>query len=146
MNFSFVLLGLGTSFGALVMYQRWPKNQATPIGFWLLALSGIGVMLAGIWPENTNGFIHIFGAGLAFILGNLSLVFLSQATVLSKTWRIYTLFSGLVGLLALVLLVTQHYLGLGAGALERIVDYPRVIWLIVTGFYTLRTELKLPAA
>jgi len=47
-----------------------------------------------------------------------------------------------LALLALVLFATHIYLGIGAGATERIAAYPETIWLIVFGAYMARSHRR----
>jgi hypothetical membrane protein len=103
-----------------------------------MELAGFGSALVGVFPENTISQFHILGASLVFILGNLALIILGLTLKLSSTMRKYTIGSGIVALIALILFFTHTYLGLGIGGTERITAYPQTIWLIVYGLYALR--------
>ena len=46
---------------------------------------------------------------------------------------IYSIFSGVVGLVATALFINDHYLGLGIGGMESVAAYPLRLWLIVAG-------------
>lgn len=136
MNFSFVLIGLTMIFGSVLIAQQYPKNQR--LGFYLLVLAGFGTILVGMFPENTISGLHTLGAALPLLLGNIALIILGVALKLPKALRLYTLASGVVALIALVLYLSHHYLGLGQGGMERLVAYPQTIWMIVFGIYKLK--------
>jgi hypothetical membrane protein len=103
-----------------------------------MVLAGAGTILVGLFPENTVSALHITGAALPFILGNLGMVLLGIAlNKFPPLLRGFSIASGLVGLIALVLFMAQAYLGLAIGGMERFVAYPQSIWMIVTGFYLL---------
>jgi hypothetical membrane protein len=138
MNISFVTLGLCMTLGALLLYRYHGKSTASKVGFGLLALAGLGTALVGLFPENTVAPLHVMGAAMPFLLGNIALVLLGFTLRAPHVLRLYTTVSGLVALSALVLFLTHTYLGIGIGGMERITAYPQTIWLIVFGLHTLR--------
>ncbi len=140
MNVSFILLGVTMSIGSLLYIKQGEQSKNDKIGFIGLFLSGLGTMLVGAFPENSISALHILGAGIPFLIGNLSLVILSRSLKVSRLFKGYTLFLGLIALVALVLFLTKQYLGLGIGGMERIVAYPQTIWLISYGIYNLRVK------
>ena len=48
----------------------------------------------------------------------------------------YSIASGLVALVALVLFLSHQRFFLELGGMERVVAYPLIVWLTVTGMYT----------
>lgn len=137
MNISFIILGLTMLFGALLNQKHSSTSKLSSFGFSGLALSGLGTVLIGIFPENSISSLHIIGAGIPFLVGNISLVILSRSLEVGKYFSIYTFLSGFTALIALALFLTQNYLGLGIGGIERIVAYPQTIWLISYGIHSL---------
>jgi hypothetical membrane protein len=135
MNASFIVLGITMASGALLIYQEFKKDSVTFIGFSFMALAGLGTLIVGLFPENTISVLHILGASLPFILGNIALIILSVSLVIPKLLRYYTFISGALALVALVFFYSDHYLGLGIGGMERLVAYPQTFWLIVFGIY-----------
>ncbi|HSX45988.1 MAG TPA: DUF998 domain-containing protein [Candidatus Saccharimonadia bacterium] len=135
MNLSFVVLGLTMMAGAPLIYQEFREGRTAITGFAFMAIAGFGTVLVGLFPENTVSALHITGAALPFFIGNLGLVILGASLSLPRWLRIYTILTGLWNLLALALLMTNHYLGLGQGGIERLTAYPQTIWLIVFGLY-----------
>ncbi|MEJ0073408.1 MAG: DUF998 domain-containing protein [Candidatus Saccharibacteria bacterium] len=140
MNASFMLLGVSMAAGSVLMYQALRKNAGSAIGFGCLFLSGSGALLIGLFPENTVAGLHVTGATLSFLIGNIGLVALGCALSLSRALRYYTIVSGIFALAALALFMTGHYLGIGIGGMERLVAYPQTVWLIVFGIYRLRAK------
>lgn len=141
MNASFILLGITMALGSMLIRQEFKKTSLSFVGFSFLALGGIGAILVGFFPENTISSLHVLGAGMTFLLGNLALLILSFGLRLPKLLRFYTFLSSCVALLALSLFYTHHYLGLGIGGMERITAYPQTVWLIVFGIYISRNHV-----
>lgn len=113
------------------------KEPWVRAGLYLLALSGLGTILVGLYPENTIASLHVIGASLPFLLGNIALIILGLKLDIPKALRVYTIASGCLALVALTLFLSGSYLGLGHGGMERLVAYPQTIWMIVYGSYLL---------
>lgn len=143
MNASFAILGLSMSLGSLLLYRYYSKSAASATGFSFMCLAGVGTALVGIFPENTIGALHVTGAALPFLFGNVALVLFGFTLRLPRTLRYYTSISGFVALGGLLLFLTHNYLGLGTGGMERITAYPQTVWLIVFGVYSLRRYFKM---
>jgi hypothetical membrane protein len=134
MNVSFCMLGLAMMAGSLLLLSQYKKSRGITTGFSLFALGGFGVVLVGIFPENTIAPLHSIGAGLPFVFGNLGLVILGTSFG-RKSVRVYTFLTGAIALLAFGVYVNGHYFGLGEGGIERIVAYPQTIWMLILGSY-----------
>ena len=135
MNISFVVLGLTMIWGSLLFARQYMKEPWVKFGLYLLALSGLGTILVGLYPENTIASLHVIGATLPFLLGNIALIILGLKLDIPKALRVYTIASGSLALFALALFLSGSYLGLGHGGMERLVAYPQTIWMIVYGIY-----------
>jgi hypothetical membrane protein len=142
MNMSFILLGITMASGSLFIYQEFKKSSWSLAGFSFMAIGGIGSIMVGLFPENTVSSLHIIGAGLPFLIGNVAIVLLGYKLVIPATLRIYTLISGGIPLIALVFLVSHHYFGLGPGGMERLTAYPQTVWLIVFGLYISKNHIN----
>jgi len=140
MNASFILLGLTMAVGSLLIYQEFKETTSSRLGFTGMAVAGVGAILVGLFPENTIAALHYGGASLTFLIGNLAIVLLGNVLELPKALKVYTILSGLVALIALVLFTGGIYLGLGAGGMERLTAYPQTTWLIVFGLYISRNH------
>lgn len=144
MNASFVVLGCTMMAGASLIYREFKQGRPAITGFTFMALAGLGTVLVGLFPENTVGALHEIGAGLPFFIGNLGEVILGVSLDIPKSLRLYTVASGAISLLALGLLLSGHYLGLGEGGMERVVAYPQTVWLVVFGLYMSRSHYSRP--
>jgi hypothetical membrane protein len=140
MNISFVILGFTMVSGALLLRSALAKQQPQDIGILCLAVAGVGSMLVGIFPQETNGGLHAIGAGLAFLLGNIGVILVGSG--LDTRLRLTSFMLGGIGLYGLLLFVSGQYLGLGIGGMERIAAYPQSIWMIIIGSYLLATSHK----
>ncbi len=141
MNVSFILLGLIILFGGVLVRTAFPSGGATTAGLALLALTGAGIIAVGLFPENINSTFHELGAACHFVLGNLAIVALGIALWSPrqrKALAVYSIISGLAGLIGTALFITDHYLGLGMGGMERVAAYPLPLWLTVFGISMLR--------
>ena len=136
MNISFILLGILQLTGALFLYLA-NKNRSNQVGYGCLVLAGIGTIIVGLYPENAVGPMHAFGAALPFVLGNIAMIILAANSRFPAWLKYYSYFSGIAALMALVLFMTQNYLGIGLGGMERVVAYPQTVWMIIVGVYYL---------
>lgn len=139
MNSAFITLGLFTFIGGVLFAISYRTHKAALVGFSMLALGGIGSMIVGLVPENTNLDLHSLGALMPFLLGNIGVLVIGLSHfITSKPLRIYTIASGLVAIGAFLLFIMGIYPLLGVGGMERLTDYTQMLWLIVFGIYTLR--------
>jgi hypothetical membrane protein len=134
MNTSLILLGLCMAVGSVLLYQQFAKS---PVGFSLMAISGLGAVLVGIFPEDTVFWAHVTGQDLAFLCGNVALIVLGLNLDLPRWLRWFSVASGLVALAGLFLFLSHHRFFLELGGMERVVAYPLTIWLIVFGAHVL---------
>ena len=140
MDASFVVLGLTMALGSACLLQQVPARRGTTIGVALMAAAGFGVILVGLFPENSVPEIHGTGAALSFLLGNAGIIVLGGSVSLPASLRVYSFLAGAIALAALGCFASGRYLGLGEGGLERVVAYPQTVWLIVTGLVLLRAR------
>lgn len=136
MNTSFFVQGWIILLGGAMLYRTFPSGRLRSMGFALLATAGPGLMLVGLFAENENLPPHKLGAGLQFVLGNLGIALLG--VLLARAGRspwlgAFSVLCGVVGVLATWLLVTDRFLGLGVGGIERFAAYPLPLWLVVMG-------------
>jgi hypothetical membrane protein len=93
---------------------------------WLLfGLSGVGALGVSVFNENII-VPHSFFAMLAFVFGNLAAIY--SLTKLRPPFSWLSIVLGVVGLAAIVLLVTGNLFGFGVGGMERIVFYSGIFW------------------
>ncbi len=142
MNASFLTLGVTMMIGAALIYQEFRETEGSKVGFSFMAIAGLGTLLVGLFPENSVNALHVLGATLPFLVGNLGLVVLGAALDLPRSLKLYTLFSGFISLIALVFFTFHIYLGLGIGGMERLTAYPQTMWLIVFGIYISSNHMR----
>jgi hypothetical membrane protein len=147
-NASIVLMGLLIILSVLLLKTAFPQRRSRTIGLGLLALAGVGAIGVGLSPEDVNIAIHSLSALLAFAGGGLALLVLGFAMLRDTRWdgfRLYTLLSGVVTLVALVLFVSKNYAGLGEGGMERLIVAPVLLWAIVVGWHHARIPTFAPS-
>ena len=143
MNLSLLGLGLSMAIGSTLIYVVLPKRRGSRWGLAAMAVAGLGVMLVGLFPENTVSALHGLGAALPFTIGNVAVVALGLALPLPRSLRTASVVAGSLALVALVSYASRVDWGLGEGGMERVVAYPQTVWLIVVGLYFLvRTRTR----
>ncbi|MDQ2814122.1 MAG: DUF998 domain-containing protein [Actinomycetota bacterium] len=135
MNGSFIVLGITMLLGSVLIFRRYGKGRLATAGFTAMGLSGLGVVMVGIFPENSIPALHGLGSALPFTLGNAALIALAISLAMPLLLRLYVSLCGVAALLALAAYASGHYLGLGEGGMERVVAYPQTICLAVIGCY-----------
>ncbi len=140
-NVSLLVLGALVVLGALLVASAFPpKRRTSALGLGALLVAGLGLAGVGLFPENVNGSVHVVSAAIAFVGGGLALVFLSLAMFRDTRWdgyRAYTLFSGLVSLVAIGLYAAGDYFALGRGGMERLAAAPLLLWLLLASIHLL---------
>lgn len=96
-----------------------------------LALLGTGLILVGLFPENT-AFMHTIAAALTFFFGPLAALAAYRITV--KPMKYLCLLFGIISIAALALFETGNHLGIGWG-MERMIVYPPLYWAMGFGGY-----------
>jgi hypothetical membrane protein len=132
MNGGFILLGVCTLLGAVLLWEQWPRGRLTGSGLVLITLSGAGKVLIGLAPEDQRLALHAVGS-LGILFGNVACLLLGAALWRAFHWQsIVFVCIGAVGLVAFVLTLSPHF-GIGPGAFERVADWPLPLWLGALG-------------
>ena len=138
MNASFIIFGVLTITGALLLQPIWPARLAR----WALimwVLSGLGKIIVGLVPENTRIGLHLIGA-LNVPLESIAILLLSLA--IRRSSRVLAAIGivvAVVGLAGSFLSTAGQYagsslyLGLGVGGAERLASYPGTLWMLMMG-------------
>lgn len=130
-NATFVVVGGLHWVGAVLTRSAWPRRRWGDVGRTLLALAGVGLILAGMAPENVNAAVHARGAIIGLIGLNLAMIVLGLSIVAARSWlgRL-TVIAGALGLLGFGLMMTA---AIPVGVAERLADYPGAAMVVVLG-------------
>ncbi len=142
-------LGSSSRSGRSSVRTGFPSRRSSTIGLGLVMLAGAGAVGVGLFPENVHTAIHGVATEVAFLPGSLALIVLGFAMFRDTRWdglRAYTLFSGLLGLVATALFSFGDDLGLGPGGMERLIVAPLLLWLIIAPLHLLRIPQYAPHA
>ena len=127
---SVILSGIMTLAAGYLIFSRlgWRSQGA------LLCISGLGAVGVGFFNELT-GAPHVIFAFMTFVGGAFAGIMLKRR--LKRLMGYFGLVFGIVSLLALILLGTGIWLGLGPGGMERMITYPQLAFSMALGGYFL---------
>jgi len=146
-NVSIVLMGVLIILAVILLRTAFPARRSRTIGLGILAVAGLGAIGVGLFPEDVNINAHVVSALLAFLGSGLALLVLGFAMFRDTRWdgfRAYTVLSGFVTLVALVLFQSKVYVGIGVGGMERLIVAPILLWAIVVGIHLARIPTYAP--
>ena len=135
MNGSFIVQGVLISVGALLMRRLFPAKAGYRVALLLFLASGLGVLVVGLVPEDSNAQVHRMAALVHLLAGNLAMLVIG-VSMLAGAARVrfrgvITLLAGLLGLTALALLALGEK---DVGTFERMASYPLTLWLTWMGW------------
>ena len=81
MNGSFVLQGVLISVGAILMRRMFPAKWGYQVALLLFLVSGLGVLVVGLVPEDRNGQVHQVAALVHLGVGNLAMILIGLAMI-----------------------------------------------------------------
>jgi hypothetical membrane protein len=147
-DLSIALLGAAMIVGAFLVFSEFSfsnhqrERAAALAGFACMGLGGAGAILVGIVPENVNtAHLHTVGTVMAIGFGQLAILILGLVLREIPDWlREFMIVTSLLVLLAGISIAGKHQFGIGAGALERLAQYPESLWLILFGLYISRNH------
>jgi hypothetical membrane protein len=120
---------------AAALLRKMPQKSRV----WLfLGLSGIGAIGVAIFDMDAFSGAHSIFALMAFLFGNLAVIFSYKLVRAPISWLFVVL--GLIGLSALALFGAHAFLGIGQGGMERLILYPPMFWALGFGAYMLAEE------
>jgi hypothetical membrane protein len=118
-------------FGALALIGSLLGRRTLGTGLTItLAVAGACAVGVGLFPE-TTGAPHDVFAIAAFVFGAVSAII--SYRVLRPPLSHFSVGLGIIALVALVLLLTHHDLGIGPGGMERMIAYPIFVWALGFG-------------
>jgi hypothetical membrane protein len=143
MNASFVAAGVLLIAGTVLLWRLWPARRMTWVALVLWLIAGVGKVIVGLVPENTNAALHTLGAA-NILIGGVAILLLGLAVrrenpALARTGLLIAIVTIVASLLwsAAQAGHTALYLGLGSGGMERLADYPSDLWLLLVGLIAL---------
>jgi hypothetical membrane protein len=150
MNVSIIIFGLAMIVGSVLIFSEFSfsderrERAAAIAGFACMFLGGLGAILVGARPENVNtAHLHTVGTAMVIGFGQLAILILGLVLRQIPDWlREFMLVTSLLVLLAGISIAGKHQFGIGAGALERLAQYPESVWLILFGFYISRDHYR----
>jgi hypothetical membrane protein len=135
-NASVIVLGLFLLLGTLLSRPTLPKHGSLLAGSGLLIIAAVGAIGNGFTPEDVTATGDALTALVAFLGANLGLIQIGRMMSGDPRWRgfrLYSMISGIVGLLALVLYLGDIVGVNGSGLIEWIIVVPVTIWMLVAG-------------
>jgi hypothetical membrane protein len=134
-NSSVFLIGVLGLTGTYFIHRVFNFNLFTL----LFGITCFGAMGVGLFTEATSTFtIHSVFSVITYVFGGISAV---MSYKLQK-WplSIFSVVLGVFSLVAMVLLASGIYLGLGLGGIERMVAYPLLLWIIGFGSHLIAKD------
>ena len=133
-NTSVSLLGVLTIVSSYFLWREF-HNRLISL---LLGFSGIGMVGVGLFPE-TAGIVHPIVSFIAFFFGGLTAI--ATYKLMKAPFAYLSVLIGMIGLIALALFISEIFLGLGPGGMERMMAYPLLLWVIGFGGNLMSSEL-----
>ena len=100
-------------------------------------MAGVGLIVAGLAPENVNVEAHTAGALIGRFSLNLGMILLGSVIVNVQRWLgVMAMTAGSVGFIGLGLFLSQAG-PVPLGVAERIADYPGTVMVVVLGVFLL---------
>lgn len=133
MNGSFIAQGLLIIAGALLLGPGLAGTGGR-LSRVLLTVSGIGVLLVGVFPSDGDGTVHAIAAGAHLLGGGIGLTALAYG-VRPRSEGLGTTLAvlGLLGIIATIFFGAAVFLFLGEGGTERVAAYVLPIGLVAAG-------------
>jgi hypothetical membrane protein len=133
MNVSFIVQGVLIAAGALLLGPGL-SGLGGRLARVLLVLTGVGVLLVGLFPSDGNGTVHEVSAAVQFLGGGIGLIALAygvrpRSEALGTTLALL----GLLGVIGTIFFGSAVFLGLGEGGMERVASDVLPIGLAVAG-------------
>jgi hypothetical membrane protein len=139
MNASFIIAGILTIGGAVLLRRFWPRSRGTTVALVLWVITGLGKIAVGLVPENVNISLHLLAA-FNIPVGCVAILLLSlPRRQASRAISVTGIVLAVVGLAGTTLSTAAEFsgssldLGLRAGGMERVADYPGSLWILMIG-------------
>lgn len=127
-NNTLMLSGILIIFFSFILFKLFHSKLFS----FIFALSGIGTLGVGLFPENVLLFHELFSA-MAFFFGALTAIFSSKFS--KKPWNYFFILLGVISIIAIIFFLSNINFGLGIGIIERAILYPFIVWILFFGIY-----------
>jgi hypothetical membrane protein len=150
MNASFVVIGILTLVGAVLLRPYWPAGRLATTGVALWVLAGLGKIVVGLVPENADTGLHLLGA-FNIPVGSVAILLLSLAVRrAAPALAAFGVVVAVLGLVGTVLSTAGQFapalqVGLGVGGAERLAGWPGNLWMLVVGVLALAARPRVGA-
>ncbi len=132
MNAAVVLTGLLLAAGILVGWRgAVARGAAARAAQSLVLLAAAGYVLAGAFPADVDGRLHLPGELLVLLVGNLGLLVAGLAA--RGRVRAWTLAAATVAIAAALLFFDGQAMGIGVGSMQRLAVLPLPLWACCVG-------------
>jgi hypothetical membrane protein len=123
--------------GAAILATSWFSFRAFKdrILMIVVLLAGVGAIGVGVFTEKAPDSLHSIVSFITFLFAALSAIVAFR--VLRPPLSYASVLLGVGSLAALGLYISNNYLGLGNGGMERMIVYPVLTWGIAFGGYLL---------
>src|ERR687894_1630047 len=147
-GFLFTAADIGYGLAALTLMVGLYLSIAPPsrsyVGLFLLALYGVSVLLAGIFPidvggeATTFGIIHNIVGNISFFGFPIAVILLSLGMGKDERWRSFrrlALALSLLVVLTVILTIVGSNLGIGFGVTQRIANVAALVWMLAVALH-----------
>lgn len=138
MSCALVILGIGTLSLAMGIARTMMRTWLVRIGVAILALSGVGTLLTGLFrttidgqPATLTGAIHGRAAYVAITCEAVSVLIFTPASFHDRRWHPFRMWSSFLAVAVIISAALYPVLPHGAG--ERLLVYALVLWLLAAG-------------
>ncbi|NDL60544.1 DUF998 domain-containing protein [Phytoactinopolyspora mesophila] len=144
MNASFMLTGVLLALGALLFMRALNGNLMSRVALSALIVTGAAWVMVGVYPADVNENLHVLGAIVIFVVGNIALVLYGWgAHSMPTIVRVSSIALGVIGFAAAFLHLGGAYLGLGMGGMERVTAFTVPIWMLIIASLLLAAERRM---
>ena len=145
-NGSMLVQGVLIGGGALLIRAAFPPGRLRDLGIALIAANGLGVILVGLVPEDSDRALHDVGAALLFFSGNLGMLALGPALLHADSTKralgAAAIAFGAIGAIAAILFAVRSVSAHAIGAFEHVTVDLLPLWLMMTGIALLALEIR----
>jgi hypothetical membrane protein len=127
-NASISILGIAVIADSFLIYRGFTSTIFSV----LIALTGIGALLVGIFNESF-GSIHSYVSDFTFIFGPLTAIYAARFE--NGGMKIISVILGLLSYVAIIFFLLLHSPVIGRGGWERLIVYPFLLWGVGFGGY-----------